>query len=488
MSKAIEINNMSFSYEGSSKVLDNINLSIEEGSVIVLTGPSGSGKSTLTKIINGLIPHFYEGILSGQMYLFGKNANDIEDWQRGRYIGSVFQDPRSQFFSNEVAGEIAFARENYGLSHEEIVSRTHKSAKMLQLEDTLKDKMRFLSYGMRQKVAIASAHAIEPVIYVMDEPSANLDIESTLNLADEIKRLKKLGKTILIAEHRLFYLKDVADSIIYLKDGKIEQIFTPKQMLELEHKKVKSLGLRSIDIGSIRVDKNMAAYSGNEIMLEVKALNKKFAHNCVAKDIEFTFKQGEIIALVGRNAVGKSSLGKILSDLIKQDSGKILYKNKKIGIKNRRALVWYIMQDLDSQLFGEDLVDELLKGKKKTNTLIEKAEAILRDLDLYHLKDQHPGTFSGGQKQRLILGVALMYEFPIIILDEPTSGLDGKNMRKVGSQIKKIAQKGHTILMITHDMECVLSICSRILHMQDGKITNDFYLENTNQLLKIIKA
>ena len=204
-----------------------MNLSIKEGEVVVLTGPSGGGKSTLTRVINGLVPYFYEGELSGEVYLLGKNLADLPSWERGRFVGNVFQDPRSQFFANEVAGEIAFGCENYGFSHDDIVKQVARTAAELQISNLLEEKVRYLSYGMRQRVAIASAKAIDPPVYVMDEPSANLDMKATVGLADLIQKLKSQGKTILIAEHRLYYLQKIADRIIYLQDGKIVSEFSP---------------------------------------------------------------------------------------------------------------------------------------------------------------------------------------------------------------------------------------------------------------------
>ena len=177
----------------------------------------------------------------------------------------------------------------------------------------------------------------------------------------------------------------------------------------------------------------------------------------------------------------------MLAGLLKEDAGEIRYQGKKLKASKRRGQVWYIMQDLDSQLFGEDLIDELLTGQKRTPEREEKAASILAALNLDSLQEHHPMTLSGGQKQRLALGVALMHEAPVIILDEPTSGLDGKNMRTVSAQIKALAQQGHIILMITHDVECALSTCSRALHIRNGELINDFKIENARQLLAVMR-
>lgn len=485
MKTIIEIKNLSFAYEGVTEQLKDINLTVQEGEVVVLTGPSGGGKSTLTRVINGLIPYFYEGELTGEVFLMGEKLSDIPSWERGRYAGNVFQDPRSQFFANEVAGEIAFGCENYGMSHEEIMESVRHTAKELNISNILDEKVRVLSYGMRQRVAIASAKAIDPPVYVMDEPSANLDMDATRTLAEIIRELKRQGKTIFVAEHRLYYLREIADRIIYLSDGKITAEFAPGEANKVTREYWERMGLRSIALENLEIQ-TKAMETGKQAILEVCGLNKTFGSHRVADDLTFSCKPGEIIAVVGPNAAGKSTLGKMLAGLLKEDSGELYYAKKKIKTSKRRGLIWYIMQDLDSQLFGENLMDELLTGQKRTPEREEKAEGILSSLNLAEIKDRHPMTLSGGQKQRLALGVALMHESPVIVLDEPTSGLDGTNMRNVSTQIKDLAKQGHIILMITHDLECTLSTCSRALQIKDGKLAGDFKIENAEQLLAVM--
>lgn len=271
MGLAIEIKNLSFAYGDGLEQLKNINLTIHQGEVIALTGPSGSGKSTLTKVINGLVPYFYEGNLTGQVSLMGKNLADIPTWERGRFVGNVFQDPRSQFFANEVAGEIAFGCENYGFSHDEIIQSVHSASASLGVEDILEQKVRLLSYGMRQRVAIASAKAIDPPIFVLDEPSANLDMAATLAFATLIKDLKAQGKTILVAEHRLYYLRDIADRVVFLEDGQIKGIFTPQQMEALPFEQIEEKGLRSLDLSSLATQVPIHQ-NGAKIQLQVKGI------------------------------------------------------------------------------------------------------------------------------------------------------------------------------------------------------------------------
>jgi len=340
---------------------------------------------------------------------------------------------------------------------------------------------------VRQRIAIASAEAIDPDIYVMDEPSANLDMGATEDFAAFVRLLKKQGKTILIAEHRLYYLRDIADRIVYLNKGEIVSVMTPQEMNILPHAQVFEWGLRSMELLNLPFPANSGKETEQKPLLSVERLHKRFGLHEVLKDVSFSCSPGEIVAIVGPNAAGKSTLGKLLSGLLKEDGGTIRFAEKPLKKSRRRGVIWYIMQDLDSQLFGESLTDELLTGKKETPTLKLRADELLTLLNLAEFADRHPATLSGGQKQRLALAVALLNEAPVIVLDEPTSGLDGRNMRSVSKQLHTLAQKGHIILMITHDLECALATCSRALVIRDGTLADDFQIDDAWRLMAAMR-
>lgn len=483
MEKKIELDNVNFSYKANDKQLTDIHLNVLSGQCLAIVGESGCGKSTLTRIINGLIPSFYQGDLDGNVLIDNTNLRELKTWEIGSLVGNVFQDPRSQFFANEVAGEIAFGCENLGLSHDEIVKRVHKSAKDMNILELLNTSIYTLSYGMRQRVAICSAKAMKPDIYVFDEPSANLDLKSTFKFAELIKKLKGEGKTIIIVEHRLFYLDSMVDDYIFMVNGKIKKIYTSNEFKKLSSKELNDMGLRSLHFEDILLDDSTTKTINGYKNFEISGISKKYGKNLLLNNISFKFDNNEIIAIIGPNGVGKSTLGKICSGLQKETAGEIFLDGKIIKRKDRPDKIWYIPQDLDSQLFGEDLVDELVTGLKDEEKNVEKAEAILKKLGLYELKKKHPSTLSGGQKQRLVLGVAMMRNISVVILDEPTSGLDYKSMEQVANLIKEQRDLGTKFLIISHDIEFIAKISERVIKMEDGEISEDYYLKDINTLL-----
>ena len=275
---------------------------------------------------------------------------------------------------------------------------------------------------------------------------------------------------------------DLADRFLCVQKGKIVREFTAQQMKALSNEEIRALGLRTPDLHQIE-QAEIPSAATSEVVLEVKKLNHSFGETIVAKDVDFQCRKGEVVALIGPNGTGKSTIGRILAGLLKEKSGEVVLFGKHCRSKGRLGKVWYIPQDLDSQLFGEDLLDELTTGaevspeRKKSgggNSGGPGADAVCQTAS---------STLSGGQKQRLALGVALMHEAPIIVLDEPTSGLDGTNMRNVSRMIRKLAKMGRTIIVITHDAECALACCERAIRLENGCITDDFQIRGAELLL-----
>ena len=319
----IEIRELSFKYKGGANYsLKDINLIVKKGECILLCGRSGCGKSTLLKLMNGIIPEFYDGDISGSVMVNGMNTFTTPIYKLSKNVGSVFQNPKTQFYTTNTTDEIAFGLENYGIEREVINKRIEEVEKELHLENLMNKNIFNLSGGEKQKIAIASIYALNPEIFILDEPSSSLDIKSMKELSLTIKKLKSLGKTIIIAEHRLWYLKDIADRAIYLEDGKIIREYSMDEIENLSEDERTRTGLRHSDYKAIeRFDDFETSNKGT--LLELKNLIFKRNTKIILSIEDLKFCYGNIIGIVGENGIGKSTLAKIICGLYKENKGKI---------------------------------------------------------------------------------------------------------------------------------------------------------------------
>jgi energy-coupling factor transport system ATP-binding protein len=456
--------------------LDGINLEVKKGECIVFCGASGSGKTTLTRCINGLIPEIYGGEIEGSILIGNKELKGRELWEDRAVCGSVFQDPRSQFFTTETVSEVAFGLENYGTTADEINSRISEVFSLLKIEK-LKGKSVFeLSSGERQKVAIASAFALNPDIILLDEPSANLDAKSTIELGINLQILKDRGFTIIISEHRLYYLRDIIDNFYYIDSGKISWSADSSKLKKLSTKYLNSQGLRSFVFKKRSNQTSLVKKSS--LSLEVKNLFFKYKKSdYLLKNIGFKISAGEIVGVIGSNGAGKTTLLKILMGILKPNKGEIYINNEKLNSKQRLKQCYFVMQDPDYQLYSESVEDEMLLGCNATHEEQMLSTSILESLGMLKYKDAHPGSLSMGQKQRIVIGVALLQNRDIVFFDEPTSGLDFKNMKIISNSIKKLATNGKIVCIISHDYEFLSDTCTRVISVKDSKIGNDKSIE-----------
>jgi energy-coupling factor transport system ATP-binding protein len=476
------LRNVSFSYDYAEEQVRDVSLTIKRGEFVVLTGVSGCGKTSLTRLMNGLIPHFYEGKLSGDVLLLEKNTREMHSWEFGQVVGSIFQDPRSQFFASIVQDEIAFGCENYGIPAEEIQSRLSEAVQAIAVESLLQSNLSTISNGERQKVAVAAVRAMRPQIYVMDEPSANLDGAATQDLRRILAQLKSEGFTIIVAEHRLLYVMDLADRILYMQDGRVTQEFTPQEIKRLPREQLGALGLRSPAPLTGHLDQAVVSGETSEI-LAASNIQK-----CVGREkrpllrnVSFRLRRGEVVALTGANGAGKTTLARILCGLTRENGGTVLFGGNAVRPGQRARHAWFVMQDTDTQLFMDTVLNEVILGKEATPALLAKAEQILTHLDLWQYRERHPASLSGGQKQRLSIAVALVQDTQIVIFDEPTSGLDGRNMRRVSEIIRQAARNGKTVLIITHDEEFMASSCNRVMQLKNGVCHAESLVETSQQ-------
>ena len=457
----IEIRELNFKYKGGSDYsLKDINLKIKKGECILLCGRSGCGKSTLLKLMNGIIPEFYDGDISGSVMVNGMNIFTTPIYKLSKNVGSVFQNPKTQFYTTNTTDEIAFGLENYGIEREVINKRIEEVEKELHLENLVNKNIFNLSGGEKQKIAIASIYALNPEIFILDEPSSSLDIKSMKELSLTIKKLKSLGKTIIIAEHRLWYLKDIVDRAIYLEDGKIIREYSMDEIENLSEDERMRTGLRHSDYKAIeRFDDFETSNKGT--LLELKNLIFKRNTKIILSIEDLKFCYGNIIGIVGENGIGKSTLAKIICGLYKANKGKILKDDENLNIKSRLNESLLIMQEVNYQLFTDTVKDEIVLSSNIKDDYV--LDTWLKDMELKNISDRNPHTLSGGQKQRVIILSALLSDKKILFFDEPTSGLDYRNMKIVAKNIKKVKEEDKLILIISHDVEFLESVCDKVI-------------------------
>lgn len=464
----IELEEVSFCYDGSREdTLQNISLSVEPGECVVLTGASGCGKTSLTRLINGLIPHFFPGALKGRVMVNGHDIVGLEPHDLAEVAGSVFQNPRTQFFTTDTDSELVFGMENCGVAYEDMHRRYQDSVQTLGISKLCGRDIFALSGGEKQKIAFGSIFALHPQIYILDEPSANLDDAGIQMLREILLLLKAQGKTILIAEHRLYYLREVVDRIMYMENGKIMRIFPSAELARLSVPDVHALGLRAFVPQELQVKPQAAPGSpGGVPALELQHLAAAYEKGReVFAGLSLKVSAGEIVGMIGPNGWGKTTLAHIICGLCCEKSGEVLFDGKSVKHKKRNRYAFLVMQDPNYQLFCESVLSELQLAASGKPPDSEAITSILKDLDLEHVKDRHPLSLSGGQKQRLCIALAALCPAKILIFDEPTSGLDYANMVRVAEMLRMLAVKGKAILTISHDKEFLSGVCSRVISL-----------------------
>lgn len=512
----IEFKDFSFQYRVQAKpTLNNINLTIYEGEKVLIVGPSGSGKSTISNCINGLVPFLYEGDISGSLKINGKETRDMSIAEISNSVGTVLQDPDSQFIGLTVAEDIAFKLENNCVDVDRMKEKVKTVSRIVGIDTHLDSSPQRLSGGQKQRVSLAGVMVDEVNILLVDEPLASLDPATGKNAIDLIDKIKKdSNKTIVIIEHRL---EDVlyrnVDRVIVVNNGEIVKDTTPGELLATEI--LKECGIReplyitALKYAGCKLDKDMNLENIDEInlhslsealeswadgvvneevkesiepLLELKNVNFEYSKNKkVLKDISFKINKGEMVSIVGRNGAGKSTISRLICGFYHPTSGEILFEGnnlKNSTIKERAEKIGLVMQNPNQMISKTMIFDEValglqIRGITEDETKRRVYEA-LKICGLYEFRNWPISALSFGQKKRVTIASILVLNPELIILDEPTAGQDFKHYTEIMEFLKELNKKGVTIVMITHDMHLMLEYTDRSIVLSDGeKIAED---------------
>lgn len=456
-------------------IIDNFSLHVEEGECVVLCGESGCGKTTITRVINGLIPEFYDTLtLSGVVKHFGESIKDQTVSEIAMDVGTVFQNPKSQFFNLDTSNELIFGCENLNLDRDEILKRAEQTISDLNLTNIVNRSIFALSGGEKQRIACGSIISMHPKILLLDEPTANLDHESIKKLKAILQNLKASGFTIVLSEHRLYWLKDLADRFVYLQSGKYQETYSFEELYSKSEQTLSKMGLRSMNVTAsfeklhtLTEGKSweLARLSGKtyetkeRLELVLENLSVAYHDTPVFQLPKLTFHGGSIIGIVGENGAGKTTFISTLLGFMSYQ-GTIQEKQTVLNKKLLNQRGFMVMQDVNQQLFSNTLINEVLLG---TDASKQQAQDILAKLGLASLETRHPASLSGGEKQRVAVASALLSNERIIVFDEPTSGLDRKSLEQFCTEIKALSSPDNLIFIVTHDIEVIFQLVDFIL-------------------------
>ena len=514
--KIIEFKDFTFKYRVQAKpTLKNINLTIYEGEKVLVVGPSGSGKSTLAHCINGLTPFYYQGTSQGSLKIMDKETKDMSIFEISKLVGTVLQDPDSQFIGLTVAEDIAFKLENDCTSQKKMKSMVEKVSKLVGIDKQLESSPYSLSGGQKQRVTLAGVTVDEVDILLFDEPLASLDPATGKSAIELIEKIKnETEKTMLIIEHRL---EDVlhcdVDRIIVMNDGEIVADMNADELISSDIL-IKSgirepLYITALKYAGVNVTKDMKpghidtididkcsdklrnwdkevvindTYKNSEVLLELKNISFQYEKKKpILEDVSFKINKGEMVSIVGKNGAGKSTISKLICGFYKQTNGEIFLNNREItndSIKERAEKVGIVMQNPNQMISKTMIFDEVALGLRfrgiDESEIKDRVYETLKVCGLYEYRNWPISALSYGQKKRVTIASILVLNPEIIILDEPTAGQDFKHYNEIMEFLLKLNKKGVTIIMITHDMHLMLEYTNRAIVLADGmKLADD---------------
>ncbi len=466
---AAVLRGVTFRYaNGEQGALNSLDLEIKRGECVLLCGSSGCGKTTVTRLLNGLIPHYYEGKLRGEVTVLGRDIRETAIEELAGAVGSVFQNPRSQFFCVDTTAELVFGCENMGLPEAEIRRRMDKTVYEMRIEGLLGRSIFNLSGGEKQKIACAGVAAMLPELIVLDEPTSNLDLDAIDELREVIAAWRSQGRTVVIAEHRFGWLDGLCDRVIFMENGAVSAEFAGTDFFALSTEKLNSMGLRALHtdrnfLGSEAGLHAIKPFSGGEV-ITLEGFSYSYGRQAALGIDRLELPVGSVTAVVGHNGAGKSTFVRCLCGLQKRFKGTVTLGGMRLRSKDMMRLSYMVMQDVNHQLFTETVLEEVLLGAEEGSEA--RADEILGKLGISQYKERHPMSLSGGQKQRVAIASALLAGKKLLVFDEPTSGLDFRSMERTAELLRSL---GSTVLIVTHDMELIERCCTHILHIENGQ-------------------
>ena len=452
---AIELKNVNFSYDGKTKILGNVNLTLSYGEVNLIAGHSGEGKSTLLYIISGIIPNITDGILSGEVLI---NGEDIKGKRLGevcRKVGVVLQNADEQIIQKTVEDEIAFGCENLAFSPEKISKQIDTVCRLMKLDKSWQSRK--LSGGQKQRLITASTLAMGQKIVILDEPLANLDTAGAEMLMSTLKSLAKAGYCIVVIEHRLDVVLPFVDKVFHVGNKSVDEIADREKYLKEQ---------------SIEIEDTCSTFSGTLPVFSLSDVAFSVKERDILNGVTFDILKGSRAVLLGENGCGKTTLLRLISRLEKPCRGVILQNiDDKFGQKSKQSKKWYqkvgvVYQNPDYQLFMPTVEKEIKFGSKSD----EYADEIAEKFGIKHLYARHPQSLSEGQKRRVSIAAVVATNPEVLILDEPTVGQDYKGLCKMVEVLNRIHEETHnTMITVTHDKRCAAALCDRAVWIKDGK-------------------
>ncbi len=492
----IQIQGLSFAYAGgAAPVLRDVNLEIEAGAIVLVVGDSGAGKSTLLRCLNGLVPHFYGGVIGGRVRVAGEDPVARQPRGMSRIVGMVFQDPETQFVVDTVEAELVFAMENHGFSQAAMRERVERVLAQLEIAHLRDRRISTLSGGEKQRVALASALTLAPQVLVLDEPTSQLDPQAADDVLHALRALnRELGLTIVLSEHRLERVAAYADQLVYLPGDGSVQAGAPRDMLARIDQAPplaalgRALGWQPLpltieearafgEVGLPDAPRAAPEPAGGEEEIVVRDLWHAYDGHLALRGVDLAVSRGETVAIVGANGSGKTTLLKHLVGLLQPGRGAVYVR----GLDTRRTpleelirVVGYVPQNPNALLFAETVREELAFTRMNHGYPRDSLpEGLLEALGIEAYRERYPRDLSVGERQRVALGAILAAEPQIILLDEPTRGVDRRQKEALMRYLAREREQGRTVIVSTHDVELVAETLERMVILDQGRVAAD---------------